>query len=114
MKTAFQAMRLGIVIYFIPFFFVFQPALVMRGPPVEIIWYFLTCLLGIALLAGGIEGYLTGVGKVGMAMRFFLAVAGLLIAMPEWRSDIIGGCLAFVLIGFLLLRKRTSTKEQAT
>jgi hypothetical protein len=32
MKTGVQAMRLGIAIYFLPFFFVLNPALVLNGP----------------------------------------------------------------------------------
>ena len=36
METGFEAMRIGTVIYFIPFFFVFNPALLLQGSFVEV------------------------------------------------------------------------------
>jgi len=108
MRTALQAMRLGIVIYFIPFFFVFEPALVLRGTPWETLWFFLTAVLGIVFLAGGIEGYLIRVGRVPVVMRPLLAIAGILIAVPNLRTDVIGAILALVLVAFLLIRKKAS------
>lgn len=50
MRTAFTSARLGIVIYFIPIFFVFNPALILQGPWQETLYLFALCLLGIALL----------------------------------------------------------------
>jgi TRAP-type uncharacterized transport system fused permease subunit len=58
MKTSFKAMQLGIVIYFIPLFFVFQPAMVLQGDLTPLIYVLPTCILGIALIAAGAEGYL--------------------------------------------------------
>jgi TRAP-type uncharacterized transport system fused permease subunit len=111
MKTGWQSMRLGIVIYFIPFFFVFNPALVLRGPPLETVYCIITCALGVALLAGGLEGYLLGIGKVMAVARPFLVIAGLLLGFPEWRTDGIGAILALVIITLLWVRRRTRLKE---
>ncbi len=56
MRTGLTATRLGIVSYFVPFMFVYNPVLLMNGPPWQILQAFLTAFLGVAVLAMGIEG----------------------------------------------------------
>lgn len=87
MQTAFQAMVLGTVIYFIPFFFVFNPALLMQGAWAEILVVLTTAVVGITILANGLQGYLLGVGDLGSgppawAARALLITGGLLLATP--------------------------------
>lgn len=56
MRTGLAATRLGIVSYFVPFMFVYNPVLLMNGPAWQILHAFLTAFLGVAVLAMGIEG----------------------------------------------------------
>ncbi|MCA8929807.1 MAG: TRAP transporter fused permease subunit, partial [Alphaproteobacteria bacterium] len=91
METGFEAMRLGTIIYFIPFFFVFNPALLLVGAPGEIIVVLITATVGILLVAGGLQGYLIGVGTLGSGIlgllgRAFLVVGGLTLAAPGGGS----------------------------
>ena len=64
MKTGWESMRVGSIIYFIPFFFVLNPALVLQGRCPEAIYLTLTVALGILLICGGIQGYKVGVGDL--------------------------------------------------
>lgn len=102
MQTALQSMRFGVVIYIVPLFFLFNPALCLQGGSLfEMFYLFVLAMLGITLIAAGMEGYLIKVGKVGLAMRFLLVIAGMLIAFPELISSLIGAvfaCLAIVVI----------------
>jgi len=87
MQTGFEAMRLGTIIYFIPFFFVFNPALLLLGETTEVLIVCTTALLGVLVLAGGLQGYLIGVGRVpsgaiGTVARVLLAVGGIILATP--------------------------------
>ena len=95
-------MRLGVVIYFIPFFFVFNPALVLQGPIIHTLYLTPLCLLGIVFIASGMEGYLLGVGKANMFERPFLILAGLLIGFPQpewwWQTSIAGAILAAIVV----------------
>jgi TRAP transporter 4TM/12TM fusion protein len=106
MKTAWTSLRLGIVLVFIPFFFVFNPALVMNGPPLEIITLFAFCLLGIWILTSGLEGYLLKIGRLGLWERPSLVVAGFLIALPGWIYTIAGTALTALVIAIILIRKK--------
>lgn len=106
MKTAVQSMRLGIVIYFIPFFFVFNPSLILQGPLLDTAYLFVLCLLGILLIAAGLEGYLVKMGNVGIWGRPLFVIAGSLIAYPEWNTTYIGAALAAFVIAIILLRRK--------
>lgn len=85
--VGFQSMRLGSAMYFVPFFFVLNPALILRGEPADIIAVIFTAVIGIALIASALEGYLIRVGTMhtgvlGMLARLVLACAGLAMAIP--------------------------------
>ncbi|MBM4332580.1 MAG: TRAP transporter fused permease subunit [Deltaproteobacteria bacterium] len=105
-KTGFQAMRLGLAIYFLPFFFVLNPALVCQGTLFEILYAFLTCAVGIALIASALGGYLIKLGNLkGIWIRSSIFSSGFLISMPEWRTDMIGFVLGGVTILIVALKK---------
>lgn len=80
MKTGWESMRVGSIIYFIPFFFVLNPAFVLQGPWLESIYLAATAALGIVFICGGIQGYQAGVGDLRAAGRSEWAVRTLLIA----------------------------------
>jgi len=76
METAMQAMRLGMVAYIVPFIFVTNEALLMKGGLGAVALAFSSSVLGFGALAVAMQGYL--IGKVGPIERTLLAVAGVL------------------------------------
>ena len=87
MRAGLEAMRLGAIIYFVPFFFVFNPALLLQGSPMENIQAFSTALIGVALVSAALQGYLIGLGDLGqgsrgMFVRIFIGISGLVLALP--------------------------------
>lgn len=88
MKTGFEAMRLGSIIYFVPFFFVLNPALIGRGAPLEIVVVLVTAVAGIVLICAALQGYLYGIGPLdgnglfAWPARLLLAFSGLALALP--------------------------------
>jgi TRAP transporter 4TM/12TM fusion protein len=87
LKVGFQSMRLGSTMYFVPFFFVLNPALIMRGEPGEIAIVVATAFLGILLIASAFEGYLVGFGRLGdhalgWVARILLFGGGVMMALP--------------------------------
>ena len=87
-STGFEAMRLGSIIYFLPFFFVLNPALTGRGAPEQVLIVVATALFGVWLISGGLQGYLIGIGDLGrksigsLAARGSIIAAGLAFALP--------------------------------
>jgi len=109
LKTGFKAMQLGSVIYFIPFFFVLEPALIMQGSLSEIVLATAVVALGIVLIAGGLQAYIPVLGlldKPGALSGFgrvLMVLGGILVALPGLESIGISiGDLALFSIGLTL------------
>ncbi len=89
--AAFEAMKLGTIIYIIPFFFVIDPAYTLQAGPFESLLTVLRAGVGVLLICAGIQGYLLGVGRIrsgpmGAIARLLLGVAGLAFAFPSHAS----------------------------
>jgi len=97
MRVGFQAIRLGAIIFLIPFFLFFEPAFVLHGSPLSIIHVVVTGTLGVILLASAIEGYLVVVGKLGLIGRILSFISGCSFFTPGWITDI-AGAVALVLL----------------
>lgn len=102
----FEAMRMGAVMYFVPFFFVLNPALILRGPPWEIAIVTITALIGILFIAAALQGYLLGIGRIegsplGWLGRGLLFAAGLFFAVPGGTAVGLGH-IELTLIAFAL------------
>lgn len=119
MRAGLEAMRLGAIIYFIPFFFVFNPAMLLQGAPLEIFLVVSTALLGVALVAAALQGYLLWLGDFGSSplsrlARVVICLAGLTFAVPGGgmlgfsRTLLYGSGLLLLLIGvgMVLLQRR--------
>jgi len=109
LATGFKAMRLGSVIYFIPFFFVLDPALIMSGSWLEILTATAKVALGVVIIAGALQRYLLGVGLldraggIGIAGRALATVGGGLVALPGTQMlGINVGDTTLLMVGILM------------
>jgi TRAP transporter 4TM/12TM fusion protein len=110
MRTGWESMWVGSIIYFIPFFFVMNPALVLQGNGIllEAAWLTVGALFGVLLICGGIQGYQAGIGDARHAgwlewpIRILLVVGGIIFAMPgggiapfsQWHKTLLGVAIA--------------------
>ena len=114
MRTGLHAVRLAVVTYFIPFFFVYNPALVFQANPFQSLYLFALALLGVALISAGMEGYLWAYGKLTMWARPPLVAGGFLIVFPETYTTIAGVVLILCTILVLKITKvKVGIKESA-
>ncbi|MCF8475453.1 MAG: TRAP transporter fused permease subunit [Pseudolabrys sp.] len=122
-KVCFESMRLGSVLYFVPFFFVLNPALIMHGTPFNVISSVVTAVIGVWLLAAGLQGYLIGCGSMnnsvsGIFARIAILLAGSAFVVPglhvyglgNWELALIAVPLTFI-GGFLILRTAASDRK---
>ena len=133
MRTGWESMWVGSIIYFLPFFFVLNPALVLQGPDPWLPALGLTLLIGTGILfiCGGIQGYQSGIGDLRRAgvlewpLRVLLVVGGLVLATPgggivplsEWQMIGLGLAILVptLLIALLLVRRGKALEpERAT
>src|SRR5258708_13650170 len=124
MKTGWESMWVGSIIYFIPFFFVLNPALVLQGDSPYLAGLGLMALaaFGTLFICGGIQGYqafvgdLRGAGPLEWPLRVFLVLRGFWDATPAAAvipiSELQIMCLGLailiptVLIALLLVRRQ--------
>lgn len=109
MKTGFTAIRLGFASFVIPFFFVFNPALLLLGSPIEIVRAVIITTIGVVCLAAGLEGRV--LIKATLLERALLIAGGvlLLFSMP-----LLAVGLAAIALTLLLQwnRARAKAKEK--
>lgn len=113
MRTGFEAMRLGAIMYFLPFFFVLNPVLVLQEATLGgFLTAFGTAVVGIILIAAGLQGYLVGIGRlrggpVGWLTRIPLIAGGVLIGWPGMWLTVVGVLLsAPMVLGYLVINRR--------
>jgi TRAP-type uncharacterized transport system fused permease subunit len=90
MRIGWQSMRLGTAIYIVPFCFVLNPALLLKGDAATVALSVSLAFAGIVVLGAALQGYVLGIGRVpnhvfGMAARALLVAGGLLLTMPSPR-----------------------------
>jgi TRAP transporter 4TM/12TM fusion protein len=88
MKTAWESMAVGSIIYFIPFFFVLNPAFVLQGSLWEAAYLTACTAAGAIFICAGLQGWQLGVGDLARAgplewpLRLALALGGIVLAAP--------------------------------
>ncbi len=108
MKTAFNASKLAIAAFIVPYMFCYNPAmLLIDTTPVAVAMIVVTSILGVFGLAASLEGYcFTHMHPV---VRLVIAVSGLMLIHPALLTDLAG--LALLVEGMLYLY--TVSKKQA-
>lgn len=128
MKTAFNATKLAIGAFIIPYMFVYNSQMLMIEASIgRILFIIVTALIGMFGISVALEGYgfnftgiLHGTKKPAALVisldvfeRILFATAGLLCVIPETRSDIIGLIMIAILIAYqLIVKKFLLTKKQ--
>ena len=121
LQTGFEAFKLAMAGFIIPYVFVYNPALLMHGSLPEIITVFLALLLGVTLLAAALSGYLFKplgiIPKAGLLV-LALAITGLsahseLINSWPARFVIVAALAAIPLISSRLKKRAISENDMA-
>jgi TRAP transporter 4TM/12TM fusion protein len=103
MRTAWMACRLGLAVYLLPYMFVYNPSLLLKGNPGEIILSAITAFIGVYALACGIQGYMFRSTKI--HERIMLFIAAIALIKPGWMTDL-GGLILLAIVG-LMQKPRT-------
>ncbi|MDO4204648.1 MAG: TRAP transporter fused permease subunit [Selenomonadaceae bacterium] len=112
-KTGIWAVRLGLIGFIIPFFFLDNPVLLIGVDKTvamsQSAWAIVTASLGTIALVAALEGWV--IKNAGVVERILLAVACPLLLYADTMTDAIGfGCLAVVLV-YQFMRKDKGTAE---
>jgi TRAP transporter 4TM/12TM fusion protein len=95
-KTGYQAIRLSIAAYIVPFIFVYHPALLLQGTVFEVLEAVVTAVIGISLVAIAVEGYLFR--PLDWVRRILLCGGGIITMIPGWKTDLLGLAIALPIV----------------
>jgi TRAP transporter 4TM/12TM fusion protein len=96
-RSGVQAMKFAAAGFIVPFFFVYNPALLFSGPWPEILRAVVTGSIGVVALAASMEGYF--LRRATRLERVLFLAAALLLIDPNLTTDVIGiGVLAVALL----------------
>ena len=112
MKTAFTATKLAIGAFIVPYVFALNPALLfIDTTALEVVQISITSIVGIFAVSASLEGYL--IDRMPWYQRIMSLTGGLLLIFPGLITDIIGLCLAVVVVAFQLVYKKSHKAETA-
>ncbi len=99
MKTAFNASKLAVAAFIVPYMFCFNPAmLLIDTTAIQVVQIAITAFIGIFALAAALEGYCFA--NMNAIIRIVIAVGGLLLIHPALATDLVGLILVFASLAF--------------
>ena len=104
--TAFNATRIGIAAYIIPFFFVYNPVLLLGQLPFAFgtVQAVVMAVIGIIAISCGLFGYI--VDEASMIERIIIIAAGVAMVHPGTITDVIGVVVIAAMIVLQFIRKK--------
>lgn len=106
-KSGLVSIRLGVVSYIVPFFMVYNTALIADGTLSEIAITLIFAILGVWWLASSLEGYLFGYGRLdNKIIRAIVAACGLLAFFPEVVTSLGATVVMLLLFAWSFFRRR--------
>lgn len=108
MQVGFTACTIALPAFFVPFIFVYQPALLFYGTPLEVIQVCFTSTLGALLCAVATQGYFFS--KLKGWERILAGLSAIAMLIPETITDFIG--IAGLILVFILSTLRARRQKE--
>ncbi|MBI2527527.1 MAG: TRAP transporter fused permease subunit [Candidatus Rokubacteria bacterium] len=110
-KTGWEACRIGIAAFLIPYMFVYAPELLLRGELLQVAFVSTTAILGTGALAAAFQGWL--LTRATWLERGLLVGAALLLTRPTATTVPFGAGTLAVVIAVQLVRRRRARARAA-
>ncbi|MGN8738081.1 TRAP transporter permease [Bilifractor sp. HCP3S3_D3] len=107
MKTAFNASKLAIAVFIVPYMFCYNPAmLLIDTSALTVVRIAITAAIGIFGIAASFEGYCFSC--MHPVMRVIIAAGGLLLIHPGTLTDVAGLCIVVICLLIQYGKRRKS------
>jgi TRAP transporter 4TM/12TM fusion protein len=107
--TGWEAVRLGIAAFLIPFAFVLNNGLLLKGGLGDIVVAIVTATVGAVLIAAGIRGY--AFDHLNVFQKILVLAGGLLMIAPGVFMPVIGLAVALLTLGTPFMKRLFGSKE---
>ncbi len=106
MKTAFNASRLAVAAFLVPYIFAMNPAMLfINASAFDVITIVITSLIGLYGVAGGLEGYI--ITEMNVVQRIMTIFGGIFMLIPGAVTDIIGiAVIALSCVWQIVMKKK--------
>ncbi|QMT16468.1 TRAP transporter permease [Planococcus maritimus] len=112
-RTGFNAAKLAIAAFIIPYMFVLSPELLMIDTTwSELIWVLITAIAGMIAIGAGLIGY--WYRKLNWIERIITFVTGIALIYPEGFTDLIGAAVFIILFAIQWMSREKKTKKPQT
>jgi TRAP transporter 4TM/12TM fusion protein len=110
LKTGFNASKLAIAAFLVPYIFVYNPTMLMIDVHAwEIVQIAITSVIGIIGVSAGVAGFL--LTNLSFIERIAFFIGGIMLVTPGTYTDIIGA--AILVIGYLIQKKKELAQKKA-
>jgi TRAP transporter 4TM/12TM fusion protein len=100
LKTGYEALKLALVGFLVPYLFIYNGALLMQGPVIEIFTVFVLLLFSTYFLAAGLSNYFFG--RLKYWQRAFIILIGMLLIfiniIPSFYDTILAAVLVIAVL----------------
>ena len=108
MKTAFNASKLAIGAFVVPYIFALNPAmLLINTTAVQVVLVVVTSIVGIFGVAAALNGFLRG--PLHPLLRVLIGAGGLLMMDPSPLTDVVGVVMLAAVLVFQAMRANRQT-----
>ncbi|MPY70121.1 MAG: TRAP transporter fused permease subunit [Alphaproteobacteria bacterium] len=107
-ETGWEAVRLGIAAFLIPFAFALNPALLLMSDLGHIVQATVTAAIGAVLVASGVRGY--AIGHLNPVERVAMLAAGILFIAPGLMLPAVGLGIVVVVLGLQRIGARVASQ----
>lgn len=112
-RTGFNAAKLAIAAFIIPYMFVLSPELLMIDTTwTQLIWVLITAITGMIAIGAGLIGY--WYRKLNWLERIITFVTGIALIYPEGFTDLIGAAVFIILFVIQWMSREKKTKRPQT
>lgn len=109
MKTGWEATKLGLSGYIVPFMFVYAPALLLRPLSWMTAWMFFIAVVGAVIASMGVSGWFLG-HRIRPWERILLVISAITLIFPTVDSTVIA---AVILVAYYIFKKWRFKKMEA-
>lgn len=106
LKTGLLSVMLALPAYIVPYTFMYNQALLLRGSIFQIFMGVSTAILGVTAMGIGIAGFIKI--KVPLLIRIFLVISGVMLVIPNLGISLIG----FFVYAVFFIQNIVSAKRQ--
>lgn len=104
MRTGVQAWKFAKGLYLIPLFMIYNPEIIVGGPPLVVAWNILTAIAALLAFAAALEGFLFT--RMLLVSRLIIAVATACIFWPNFTVELTGLVLIVLVLAINFIRRR--------